>query len=439
MKRKTFLKTSLVAGASLTILPSGLFGSSIKNSTMRLAQIGTGRMGQGDMINALNSGLKDSVNARIVAVCDVDRSRAERAQERVIKTYGRKGETNVECQLETDFRKVLSRNDIDGVIVSTPENWHALIGVAAARAGKHIYLQKPLTYSIPEGKELVKAIRKHNVVLQTGSQQRSSVYFRQICTIVRNNWLGKLKEIEVQVPTDKGRADGEPTPPPSDLNYDMWLGPSPEMPYIESRVQPEEGYSRPGWLQVNRFCLGMITGWGSHMYDIAQWGNGTDVDSGPTEIAAKGEFPDRGHFDVHVDYEGNALYGNGVVLTSRNGSPGVKFITENGWAYCARGNMDCSNKELLRRKPTQDEVNLYNSSNHMQDFLLSAREGKDPVCPVEVGHRSNTICVLHDISMKLGGRKLKWDPVNEVVIGDDEATKLINVPMRAPYTFENYV
>ncbi|MFO8026475.1 MAG: Gfo/Idh/MocA family oxidoreductase [Opitutales bacterium] len=439
MKRKTFLKTSLAAGASFTILPSGLWASSKKNSTMQLAQIGTGRMGQGDMMNALNNGWKDQVNARMVAVCDVDRSRAEDAQKKVLKNYENKGETGAECQLETDFRKILSRDDIDGVLISTPENWHGLIGVAAAKAGKHIYLQKPLTYSIPEGQELVKAVRNNKVVLQTGSQQRSGVYFRRVCTIIRNNWLGKLKKIEVEIPTDKGRAEGEPTPPPADFNYDMWLGPCPEVPYIESRVHPEDNYSRPGWLQVHRYCLGMITGWGSHMYDIAQWGNGTDVDSGPKSIQATGEFPDRGHFNVHVGYQGEAHYDNGVVMTSNNGSPGVKFITEDGWAYCKRGGMDCSDKDLLRRKPTKDEVQLYHSSNHMEDFLVSAREGKDPVCPVEVGHRSNTICVLHDISMRLDGRKLNWNPVKEEVVGDAEANKMMHVPMRAPYTFENYV
>jgi len=434
MKRRPFLKTSFAVGASTMILPAGLWAGSRKNSTMQLAQIGTGRMGQIDMMNALNTGWKGDAQARIVAVCDVDRGRAEDAKAKVIKSYTEKGESGVEVQLETDFQKILSRDDIDGIICSTPEHWHALIGIAAAKAGKHIYLQKPLTYSIPEGQALVKAVRANKVCLQTGSQQRSSIYFRQICTIIRNEWLGKLKKIEVEVPTDKGRADGEPTTPPADFNFDRWLGPCPEAPYIESIVHPQENYSRPGWLQVNRYCLGMITGWGSHMYDIAQWGNGSDVDGGPVSIASTGEFPDRGHFDVHVGYQGEAHYGNGVVLTSSNGRPGVRFITEDGWAYCKRGGMECSDPELLRRRPTEDDVQLYHSSNHMGNFLSSAREGEEPICPVEVGHRSNTICVLHDVSMKLGGRKLNWDPVKEVVVGDEEATKLINVPMRAPHT-----
>ena len=433
MNRKTFLKNSLAAGATLTILPSGLWARSSRNSTMRLAQIGCGRMGNNDMTNAMNKGWNPALNARVVACCDVDSKRAAHRARRVKAFYREKGESKVDVSLHSDSRELLQRDDIDGFLISTPEHWHGLIGVAAANAGKHMYMQKPITYSIPEGQALVEAVRRNRVVLQTGSQQRSSVYFRQVCTIVRNEWLGKLKQIEVEVPTDKGRADGEPTPPPANLDYDEWLGPAPQMPYIESRVHPQQGYSRPGWLQVERFCLGMITGWGSHMYDIAQWGLGVDATGGPTSIQATGEFPDRGHFNVHVGYQGEAHYDNGVVMTSTNGHPGVKFITENGWAYCSRGKMDCSDKSLLRRQPTPAETKVYMSKHQMSDFLQSAREGSDPICPVEVGHRSNTVCVLHHLSMKLGGRKLKWDPVNEVVVGDAEANALLQVPMREPY------
>jgi hypothetical protein len=169
------------------------------------------------------------------------------------------------------------------------------------------------------------------------------------------------------------------------------------------------------------------------MYDIAQWAMGTDHDSGPVEIAAKGDFPDRGIFDVHVGYEGEALYSNGVRMTSRNGSAGVRFITDDGWAYCSRNGFKCSDQELLRRQPTADEVSLYKSRNQMSDFITSAREGTDPIAPVEVGHRSNSICVLHNASMRVGGRNLKWDPKKEVILGDQEATDIINVPLRAPW------
>jgi hypothetical protein len=176
----------------------------------------------------------------------------------------------------------------------------------------------------------------------------------------------------------------------------------------------------------------MITGWGAHMYDIAQWGMGTDH-AGPVEFRCTGEFPDRGLWDVHVGYEGEALYANGVRMTSRAASHGTKFIAEDGWAYVDRGKMECSNPELLRRKATGHEISLYESRDHMENFLTSARQGKDPVCPVEVGHRSNSICVLHHLSMKLNGRKIAWDPVAEVVVGDREAAAMVEVPMRAPW------
>ena len=431
MHRRKFLASTLATGAALTIIPARARAGTTKNSTMRLAQIGCGRMGRGDMTNAMGAGWKNEFNARVVACCDVDANRTASAGELVNKFYSERGEENVDVSLHGDYRELIQRDDIDGFIISTPENWHALIGVAAANAGKHMYVQKPLTYSIPEGRALIKAVRHNNVVLQTGSQQRSSIHFRQVCTIIRNEWLGKLQKIEVEVPTDRGRADGDPGPAPAHLDFDQWLGPCPEVPYIESRVHPERGFGRPGWLQVEQYCLGMITGWGSHMYDIAQWAIGDD--HFPTEFEATGEFPDRGHFDVHVAYQGEARYPNGVVMTSGNGNAGVKFITENGWAHCARGRMDCSDKELLRRQPTQDEITLYTSRNHMEDFLGSARNGSEPVCPVEVGHQSNAICVLHHLSMKLGGRKLKWDHEKEAIIGDDVANHRLRIPMREPY------
>lgn len=433
MRRRTFLKQSLAASSASLILPAGLWSGMSKNDTIRIAQIGTGRMGHGDMKNAMAAGISNGINARMVAVCDVDSKRVAHAKKEVEAFYKEQGESKVDVKTYGDYREVLARKDIDAVIISTPENWHALIGIAAANAGKHMYLQKPLTYSIPEGQALVKAVRANNVTLQVGSQQRSSVYFRQICSIIRNEWMGKLMSIEVEVPTDQGEAYGDVTAPPANLNFDMWLGPCPEAGYVEVGVHPQQDFSRPGWLQRERYCLGMITGWGSHMYDIAQWGIGKDFDSGPVEISSTGEFPDRGLFDVHVGYAGEGVYDNGVKLISRNGSPGVKFTTENGEARCWRGGFSCSDESLLRRKPADGEVKLYESKNHMEDFLSSARQGKDPICPVEVGHRSNTVCVLHHLSMKLNGRKIRWDPKKEKALGDTEVTKLINVPMREPW------
>jgi predicted dehydrogenase len=409
-----------------------MLGADAPGNVMRIASIGTGRMGLGDMKNAMGAGLK--ANARVVAVCDVDSKRAAHARRTVEDFYKGRKVANDEVKAYTDFRELLERKDIDAVTISTPDHWHALLAIAAAKAGKHIYIQKPFTYTITEGQKLVEAVRANKITLQTGSQQRSSVYFRQVCSIIRNNWMGKLKTIEVGIPTDGGTGKNVPMDVPPNLNYDLWLGPAAMEPYTEHRVHPQQGYGRPGWLQIERYCRGMITGWGAHMYDIAQWGNGSDVDSAPVEITAKGEFPERGLFDVHVGYSGSAKYANGVELTSRNGSAGVKFITEDGWAYCSRGGFKCSNQELLRRQPADGEVKLYESKDHMLDFLSSARAGQDPVCPAEVGHRSNTVCVLHHISMKLGGRTIKWDPKAEKVIGDPEAQSMCGIPFRKPWT-----
>lgn len=431
--RRRFLQGSLITAAPL-ILPARMFGASAPNEQMRIASIGTGRMGRGDMGNAMGAGLKPQANARVVAVCDVDSKRCTNARKAVEKFYRNSKAPAEEVKEYSDFRELLERDDIDAVTISTPDHWHALIAIAAAKAGKHIYLQKPLTYTVAEGQKLVEAVRKNGVTLQTGSQQRSSIYFRQICTIIRNDWLGKLQRIEVEVPTDKGRGNPEAMPVPANLDYNLWLGPAMEEAYTLDRVHPQNGLSRPGWLQIERYCRGMITGWGAHMYDIAQWAMGTDKDSGPVAVSAKGDFPDRGLFDVHVGYQGEAEYANGVKMVSSNGKPGVRFICEDGTAYCARGSFKCSQKELLRRKPTDGEVTLYESSNHMLDFLTSARVGKDPICPVEVGHRSNTVCVLHHISMKLGGRPLKWDPKSEQIIGDKEASAMLSIPFREPWS-----
>ncbi len=422
MKRRSFLKTALFTAAAPTIIPSFVLGKDAPSNVLRLASIGVGRMGRGDMKNAMGIG---GSGVRLVAVCDVDSKRTADAAAIVKEHYG----DGTSVDQYGDFRELLARDDIDGVTISTPDHQHAVIAMAAANAGKDIYLQKPLTYSVGEGKALVKAVRENNVVFQTGSQQRSSVYFRTVCELVRNERIGMLQHIEVTVNKDSGVGNSVEMPVPENLDYPMWLGPTPDAPYTEHRVHPQNGYGRPGWLQIEAYCLGMITGWGSHMYDIAQWAMGTDIDSGPVEIDAKGEFPDRGLFDVHVSYEGEARYANGVTMSSSAGNPGVKFIGEDGWLYVRRGGFDAHDRNLLREKIGEDGIQLYRSRNHMGNFLDCMRTRKETICPVEVGHRSNTVCILHHISMKLG-RKLKWDPVKEVIIGDKDASAMLDYPHR---------
>lgn len=222
-------------------------------------------------------------------------------------------------------------------------------------------------------------------------------------------------------------------PVPKNLNYDFWMGPTSEEPFSEDRVHPQRNYGRPGWMQIERYCRGMITNWGFHMNDIAQWGNGSE-ESGPIEIAATAEFPDRGLFDVHTVFHSDSLYTNGVKLIQETGSPaGVRFEGDEGWIFVQRGKIEASNRNILQEEIGENETKLYVSTNHMKNFLECMRSRKDPIAPVEVGHRSNTVCVLTYIAMKLG-RKLHWDPQAERFVKDDEANRFLNYPHRKPWT-----
>jgi myo-inositol 2-dehydrogenase/D-chiro-inositol 1-dehydrogenase len=431
--RRSFLKAAAASVLAPAIVPSTVFGRTAPGNTIQMGCIGVGRQGQGDMQELIYRGLE--VGARVVAVCDVDAHRMEDAQWLVDKIYSMElgKDTTKSCAAYRDFRELLARKDIDGVLIVTPDHWHGPMAIAAAKAGKDIYLEKPLTYSITEGRKLVKAVRKNKRILQVGSQQRSSTYFLMACELVRNQRIGKLHTIHVWLPQDQGTGDAEPMPVPVNLDYDFWLGPKPQASFTEDRVHPQRSYNRPGWLQVEEYSRGMITGWGSHMNDTAQWGNGTD-DTGPVEIEAKAEFPDRGLFDVHTTFRAEGMYANGVRLIMETGDPaGVRFEGDRGFVFVRRGAIDPSDRELLREKIREDEIKLYRSTNHMKDFLECMRSRKDPVAPVEAGHRSNSICVITHIAMKLG-RKLRWNPEAELFINDDEANRWLDYPHRKPWT-----
>jgi len=432
LTRRSFIKGITAAIGFPYIVSSAVLGAKAPSNRLRIGCIGTGRMGVGNMKQVLHLGLEKKYNAHVVALCDVDSKRLKNAALTVEKFYAGH-DMNIKPRMYEDYRVMLADKDIDGVIIATPEHHHALSGVAAAKAGKDIYMQKPLTYSVVEGQKLVKAVRRNNVILQTGSQQRSSIYFRKTCELVRNGRIGKLQVIEVVVPTDSGIGTATPMDIPRNLNYDMWLGPTPELPYTEHRVHPQKNLSRPGWLQIEQYCRGMITGWGAHMYDIAQWALGTDLDSGPVEIEAKAEFPDRGLFDVHVGYQAWATYANGVKMVSHNGRAGVNFIGSDGWIWVERGSFRAYDRNIFREEIGADGIRLYESNDHMGNFLECMRSRKEPIAPVEAGHRTNSVCVIHHIAMKLK-RKLKWNPDTEQFINDDdEANKMLDYPHRKPW------
>ena len=433
ISRRNFLKSTAAVMAAPAIVPSTVFGQSAPSNTLRMGCIGMGRQGQGDMQELIYRGLE--VGARVVAVCDVDTHRMEDAQWLVDKIYAAEldKKSYKACAAYSDFRELLAQKDIDGVLIVTPDYWHAVHGIAAAKAGKDIYLEKPMTFSIVEGQKLVKAVRQNKRILQVGSQQRSSVYFRMACELTRNQRIGKLHTIRVWLPEDQGSGNPNVMPVPKNLNYDFWMGPTSEEPFTEDRVHPQRNYSRPGWLQIERYCRGMITGWGSHMNDIAQWGNGSE-ESGPVEIAATAEFLDRGLFNVHTIFHSYSTYANGVKLIQDTGSPaGVRFEGEGGWIFVQRGKIEASARSILQEEIGEDETKLYVSTNHMKNFLECMRSRKDPIAPVEIGHRSNSVCVLTHTAMKLG-RKLHWDPQAERFVNDDDANRLLDYTHRKPWT-----
>ncbi|MBN1765035.1 MAG: Gfo/Idh/MocA family oxidoreductase [Sedimentisphaerales bacterium] len=431
LSRRSFIKTAAGTLAFPSIVSSSVFGAGAPGNRLRIGCIGTGRMGSVNMNQVLHLGVDKEFDAHVVAVCDVDTNRLKNAADTVEKFYSEHS-LKVKPQTFVDFRELLACKDIDGVIIATPDHQHAVNAIAAAHAGKDIYLQKPLTYSVVEGQKLVKAVRKNNVILQTGSQQRSSIYFRKTCELVRNGHLGKLQCIEVVIPTDSGTGISTPMDVPQNLNYDLWLGPTPLAPYTEDRVHPQNSFDRPGWLQIEHYCRGMITGWGSHMYDIAQWALGVDNDSGPVEVEATAEFPDRGLFDVHVGYQAWATYANGVKMVSHNGNPGVNFIGSDGWIWVERGSFRAHDRNIFRQEIAPDGIRLYESKDHIGNFLECMRSRKEPIAPVEAGHRSNSVCALHHIAMKLK-RKLKWNPLAEQFIDDDEANQMLDFPHRPPW------
>lgn len=423
MNRRTFIKVSAAAAAVPSIVPSSIFGQNAPGSRITIGCIGVGRMGMGDMASVI--GFKE---VRVVAVCDPDSKRAQDAKDAVDKRYD-----NKDCRVYGDFRELTARDDIDAVMIVTPDHWHAVQGVIAAKAGKDMFLQKPLGLTISEGRILSDTVRKYGRVVQIGSQQRSDSRFRFACELVRNGRIGKLQAVEVGLSTDPG-CDPQPVMPvPENLDYDMWLGPAPWAPYTEKRVHPQNDLGRPGWLRISDYGAGMITGWGSHHLDIAHWGMGME-NSGPLEIQGTAEFPKTGLWDVHGKFNIDYVYPGGIPLNcSSSHENGVKFIGPDGWVFVTRGKIDANPKSLLKEVIGSNELHLYESADHKADWIKCMRTRREPIAPIENGHRSCTACLLGDIAMRTG-RKLKWDPVTERFTNDEMANRMLARAIRAPWT-----
>jgi len=438
ISRRSFIKRATLAGAAAG-LPAWFMDRDLAeaapvpklgpNDRPAIALIGCGGKGRDDASQAKNFG-------DIVAVCDVDAGHAAEAA----KQFANGGKTPA---IFDDVRKVMERDDIQVILNCTPDHWHTLVNLAAAKAGKDVYSEKPLTLTIDEGRHLVREVRKSKIILQTGTQQRSSSRFRLACELVRNQRLGQLKQITVWLPAGLREGPFSSKPVPGGLNWDFWLGQAPKVDYVPQRCHLTFRY----WYD---YSGGTMTDWGAHHNDIARWAVGLP---GPVTIeGAPTTQPIPGGYTAFSDYEVNFTYSNGVKQVAKSsrdetiyGSPakengqrnGIKFEGANGWIWVNRDEIEASDDALINTPLPASAQRLYASKDHMGNFIDCVRSRKAPVADVETGHRSASVCHLGVIAMRLG-RKLHWDPEREKFTGEGakEADKWLVREMRKPFDYQ---
>ena len=433
--RRSFLKSTTAAAiAAPFILPSHVWGAATSpNERIRLGFIGMGTQNRGLMGGFMGRREKD---CEVVAVCDVDTNRREAAKKTALDHYAKQAEAGSYkgCESYNDFRDVIKRKDIDAVVIATPDHWHAVISTWAAREGKDIYCEKPLCQSIGEARAMVNSVRKHKRVFQTGSMQRSSREFRVACELVQNGAIGKVQSVDVMiggpgVPCDLPAEAEEPG-----LDWNLWLGPAPMRPY-HSELSPRGVHKHfPNWRKYQEYGGGMVTDWGAHHFDIAQWGLGMD-NGGPVEILPA---------DKPNAQEGVRLrYANGVEVTHKSGN-GVWFYGSDGKIYVNRGQIQFwrGNEQVAKGREDLDKleneflkdakVRLYKSTDHRTDWIEAMRTRKKPICDVEVGARSVSVCHLANLAY-YHGQRLQWDPKKERFTGGTGNKKWLNVEHRAPW------
>ena len=438
ISRRSFLRRCSTSAAALG-LPAWFIESQLLSASARtkslgpndrpgIALVGCGGMGRGDAGNASRFG-------DIIAVCDVDEKHADAAAKQFTKDGKRPDTYN-------DFRKVMEREDVHVVITATPDHWHTLVNLAATKAGKDVYGEKPLTLTIDEGKRLVKAVRKYKTIFQTGSQQRSDPRFRLACELIRNGRLGQLKEVTVWLPAGLREGPFKPQPVPAELNWDFWSGQAPKVDYLPQRCHLTFRY----WYD---YSGGTMTDWGAHHNDIVLWALGL-----PGPVQAEGKAlaePIPGGYTAISEYDVKFTYSNGVVHNVRSTKAdnifggvedpqgqrnGIKFEGTNGWIWVNRGNLRASDKSLIETPLPESALHLYKSDDHMANFFDCVRSRKPPICEVEVGHRGASICHLGAIALRTG-QKLQWDPLHEKFVGENakEANRFVAREMRKPYDY----
>lgn len=423
--RREFLsRAAALVAAPYVITSTALGGEGRPPAGNRITM---GLIGVGGRGGALLQNFMALSDAQLVGVCDVKRPNRESAQRAINSHYA-----NQDCAAFIDFRELLARPDIDAVAVATPDHWHVPHALAAVRAGKDVYCEKPLTVSIGWAKALREAVHRYARVFQIGTQERSSWNTRFACEMVRNQWVGPIKKVTVASRFSVASANYPPMPVPDGLDYDLWLGPAPWAPYTAMRVQND------CWFHTSDYTLGFISGCGIHTIDMANWGLGTDR-TGPVEVEGTGEFPRDGLCNCATGWDVNLKFANGVAMNFTDGNRhplGVKFEGTDGWVFVLEthlgGGVDAYPKTLLKRPVGANEIRLAVSNHHQANFIEAVKTRAEPIAPIDVAVRSDTLCELSDIAMRVG-RKIRWDPDKEEIVGDAEASRMLMRPMRPPW------
>ena len=428
VNRRQFLKQAAGVGAAVAtfpwVIPSSALGNAgavAPSNRIVMGCIGMGGMGTGDM-----RGFLSKKEVQVVAVCDVDKAHRDRAKKTVDEKY-----QNGDCKTYLDFRDVIAREDIDALSLALPDHWHSIPAVMGARAGKDIHAQKPFARTIREGRAMCDAVKRYGIIWQTGSQQRSGRDFHRACELVRNGRIGKVLKVEVGLPT--GSSGGNPViqAVPDGLDWDFWLGPALWRPFMKySKRAPHWD-----WRWIMDYSGGQLTDWAGHHIDIAHWGLGLER-TGPVEIEGRGVYPKDGIYNVPMEYKFTCTYANGVEMTVANNKQipqGTKWYGQGGkWIYVKRGKLEANPPSVLKEVIGPDEIHLYESRDHKQNFLDCMRSRKETIAPAEIGHRSISVGLLGEIAM-LTEAKLRWDPDKEIFLNSEQANRRLSRPMRSPW------
>ena len=430
LRRRDFLKKASLAAAGVVAFPSivrgsalGLNGAVPPSDRVVMAGIGFGMQGPTNMRNFLGIS-----NVQWVAVCDIDELHLQSARDIVNKRYG-----NKDCATYKDFRALFARGDLDAVSIAIPDHWHAIVAISAVRAGLDVYGEKPLTHSLREGRALCDAVKRYGRIWQTGSWQRSTDNFYRACELVRNGRVGKVLRVEVGLPrghTDFAGTFGQEklVPPPPELDYETWIGPAPYAPYCKARVHMN-------WRWNMDYGGGQLKDWIGHHLDIAHWGLGFDT-TGPVSVWGKADFPATGIYNSPGRYWVETVYEDGTPIIVAGGYPeiqsGTKWIGEHGWVWVDRGGFESQPAHLIREVIGPNEIKLYHSRDHCQNFIDCVKTRAQTIAPCEVGHRSASVGHLGVIAIETG-RKIRWDPATETILGDPGAERLLSRSYRKPW------